>query len=78
MMHTWYHNGTDWIGTGIMVIAILALLATVSVLVLRQRSRRPGTDADALRILQTRLARGDIDDEEYRRIRTSLRSSNSR
>jgi uncharacterized membrane protein len=73
MMHTWYHNGTGWIGTGIIVVA---LLTAVVVLLLRQRARGTASEAEVLQVLETRLARGEIDAEEYRRVRALLLSSN--
>lgn len=70
----------------VVIIAVIALLVT---LVVRRRSRfahqfvggpRPGvrmgpsaTNAEALRILDDRFARGEIDADEYRERRDILR-----
>jgi putative membrane protein len=82
-MPNWYDEGTSggWIGTGIMIIVMLLLVAAVvagAVVLLRQLTRPADSAAEALRILQTRFAHGEIDDEEYRRMRTRLVRSRRR
>jgi uncharacterized membrane protein len=82
-MHDWYHDAMSggWVGAGIMLVLVLVLtggLVAGAVVLLRQLTRPAGSAAEALRILQTRFAHGEIDDEEYRRIRTRLLRSQSR
>jgi putative membrane protein len=82
-MQNWYHEGTSggWVGIGIMVIVMLLLVAALvagAVVLLRQLTRPADSVAEALRILQTRFAHGEIDDEEYRRMRTRLVRSRGR
>ena len=65
---------------GIGMLAFLAFLIWVAYALITGTSRRPGPDLDrqpgsAARILGERLARGEIDAEEYRRLRDLIGSS---
>lgn len=61
------------IGVGLLILAYLAVLLAKGGLG-SSRGRDPGSEAgsSARRILDERYARGDIDEEEYRRRRTEL------
>ena len=64
---------------GVFVLLVIGLLIVGAILVTRMilNSRRPeGTAAPSgpLRILEERFARGEIDEEEFRRRREILRS----
>lgn len=79
MMHDWY---TGWGGGGmgfgsVFMIVPLVLLIVVVVLLVRwaggSRGESPRESARSAReILDERFARGEIDDEEYRRRRKLL------
>jgi putative membrane protein len=74
-------HGAGW-GWGmglLMVIVTIAFWVAIAWFVrwlLQDRPRRdregPGTGSDALRILDERLARGEITTEEYERLRAAL------
>jgi putative membrane protein len=66
-------------GMGLFVLLIVAALVVLVILMLaRRRERSAGTNvhgsSDALRILNERLARGDIDPEDYSARRSLLTS----
>ena len=74
----WWQSGLMWIGMiafwGLLIWAIYALVAGATRRTgLGLREREPG-DGDARRILDQRLARGEIDAEEYRRLRDLIAS----
>lgn len=74
MAPTWSHGTHDWFfpfgGFLFLLVAALAIVATLLV----ARARRPGTQrSDAEAILDARLARGDIDEEEHARLRKVIR-----
>ncbi|WP_232376579.1 SHOCT domain-containing protein [Amycolatopsis aidingensis] len=81
-MH-WYvdHPGQGWLGWILMIVAMVLFwggLVTVIVLLLRRLARPDRTPAapeaePAEGILAARFARGEIDEEEYRRRRAALR-----
>ena len=87
MMHYGYYNGgggTHWGAWILVIIAMLVFwgaLAWIIVTLLRQRGShsdpRPvppsGTSPDALLILDERLARGEIEEEEYKRRRNLIK-----
>jgi len=87
MMHYGYYNGgggTHWGAWILVIIAMLVFwgaLAWIIVTLLRHRGshsdRRPvppsGTSPDALLILDERLARGEIEEEEYKRRRDLIK-----
>ena len=59
------------------MLAFLAFLIWAAYALITSTTRRPGRDPDpqpgnAARILDERLARGEIDAEEYRRLRDLL------
>jgi putative membrane protein len=89
VMMFWYGGGWAWWQAGLMWLAMIAfwafLIWAVYALV-TGAARRPGQagpesqrqPGDARRILDERLARGEIDTEEYRRLRDVLDGGSSR
>jgi putative membrane protein len=89
MMRDGFYNGgggTHWGAWILMIIAMLVFsgaLAWIIVTLLRQRGShsdpRPvppsGTSPDALRILDERMARGEIEEEEYKRRRDLIKGN---
>jgi putative membrane protein len=87
MMHYGYYNGSGGTHWGAWILVIIAMLvfwgalAWIIVTLLRQRRShsdpRPvppsGTSPDALLILDERLARGEIEEEEYKRRRDLIK-----
>ena len=78
----WWQSGLMWIGMiafwGLLIWAIYALVAGATRRTgLGLREREPGDD-DARRILDQRLARGEIDTDQYRQLRDALASSDDR
>ena len=81
-MMFWYGGGWAWWQAGLMWLAMIAfwalLIWAVYALVTGitrspgERQGRGGQDGGARRILDERLARGEIDAEEYRRLREVL------
>jgi putative membrane protein len=81
-MMFWYGGGWAWWQAGLMwlaMIAFWALLIWAIYALVTGITRRPGPagpggrqPSDALRILDERLARGEIDTEEYQRLREVL------
>jgi putative membrane protein len=78
------HDGWGWgawLAMGLMMLAFWGVIAALVVVVVRSsgwRARAPGEAAeqprdDALRILDERFARGEIDVDEYTRRRDVLR-----
>ena len=75
-------GGIGW-GGWIVMVAMMAVfwgaVAWVIVTLIRhsgQRTGQPSPDgSDALQILDQRFARGEINDEEYQRRRTTLRDT---
>ena len=72
----WWQAGLMWAGMiafwGLLIWLVYALFTNAA-----RRAGQPGDDrehrgGDALRILDERLARGEIDTEEYRRLREVL------
>lgn len=83
MMYDW--NGGwgpgGWIAMGLMMVVFWGLVAATVVYVVRSTGRHHETpappanaDGDALRILDERFARGDIDTDEYTHRRELLRT----
>ncbi|HEX7304699.1 SHOCT domain-containing protein [Lentzea sp.] len=70
-MHPYYGSPMGWGGIVLMTLAMIVfwggLLAVVVVLLRRH-------DGTALRILEERLAKGEIDVDEFDRVRKTLRS----
>ncbi len=85
MMWGWGHGGGDWFAMGIMMFFWVLVIVGVVLLIVwvvraasgpgdggyQGRSREPGRDS-ALEIARERLARGEIDPEEYERIKNAL------
>ncbi|WP_405876922.1 SHOCT domain-containing protein [Streptomyces sp. NBC_01136] len=78
-------NGWDWFAMSTGTVLIWAVLITVAVLVFRAlnrapaRGRQPHTPAapSAEQLLADRFARGEIDEEEYRRRLAVLREDSA-
>jgi putative membrane protein len=75
----WYYygSGPSWLMPLTMAIAMALFwggLVTVVVLVLRHFRVQPQGHRDAERTLADRLARGEIDEDEYTRLRDILRA----
>ena len=78
-MMPWYYygNGPGWLMPLTMVIGMLVFwggLAAVVVLVPRHFRAQPHGHRDAEKVLAERLARGEIDETEYTRLRDILRT----
>ncbi|HEX8864897.1 MAG TPA: SHOCT domain-containing protein [Lentzea sp.] len=70
----YYGTPMGWGGVVVMVLGMIAfwsVLLTVVVLLIRRRDER---GSSAQRILEERLARGEIDTDEFDRVRNTLRS----
>ncbi|MFH8838446.1 SHOCT domain-containing protein [Streptomyces sp. NPDC017868] len=83
-MMFWYGdgmNGWGWFAMSAGMVLFWGLLITIAVMLFRALDRashrppgpRPAMSAE--QILSERLARGEIDEEEYRRRLTALRSA---
>lgn len=78
-MMWWYHDGPGWAGWVAMTVMMLifwAILIAGGIAVyraLRHQDRQAGGVTDAMRILDERFARGEIDVEEYSERREVLR-----
>ena len=72
MMWMW-HSGWGWFWMSITMIVFWALVAWVIVTLVRQGDRGGRGTTDAQGLLEERFARGDIDDDEYRRRRDLIR-----
>jgi putative membrane protein len=72
MMWDW-HSGWAWWWMGLGMVLFWGLLALVVVLVVRL-GRTGSERGGARRILDERYARGEIDDDEYRRRSDVIRS----
>ncbi|MCX5336671.1 SHOCT domain-containing protein [Streptomyces sp. NBC_00140] len=69
-------NGWGWFAMSIGTILLWAALITVAVLLFRTLSRTPEPThpVSAERLLAERFARGEIDEEEYRRRMSVMRA----
>ena len=79
MMH-WFYDGMGWSGWLMMTFTMVAFWALVVYAVVAiTRSDRGASDKtadqDPTRILDRRFARGEIDEDEYRRLHDALRAS---
>lgn len=77
----WGMHGTGWFGELLMIITMILFwggLITVAVLVLRRFGPQATNQDTASRILDERFARGEIDEDEYRRRQQALRSMRPR
>jgi putative membrane protein len=84
MMYGWHDGGWGrgaWVAMGFMMLVFWGLIVALVIVLLRspghrhvgppQKEARPGDEA--MRILDERFARGEIDAEEYTRRRDLLR-----
>lgn len=73
----WDHDmGTGaWLFMGLGMVAFWALVAAVIVWLVRESSGRRDQAPDPRRLLDERLARGEIDLEQYRELRRALDAS---
>ncbi|MDQ3157546.1 MAG: SHOCT domain-containing protein [Actinomycetota bacterium] len=75
----WWDDGMawgGWIAMTLMMTAFWVFVAVIVVLAIRASQADPGTgSADPRQILDARLARGEIDLEEYRARRDALTDS---
>jgi putative membrane protein len=85
MMHSWYDNGWgtgSWIAMALTMLAFVGLVAAFVVYAIHNLGHRPGDHINApsppadkaLRILDERFARGEVDTDEYNHRREALRS----
>ncbi|MEU6982090.1 SHOCT domain-containing protein [Streptomyces sp. NPDC046324] len=83
-MMFWYGdgmNGWGWFAMSAGMVLFWGLLITIAVMLFRtldraaERPRGLGPATSAEQILGERLARGEIDEEEYRRLLTTLRNA---
>jgi putative membrane protein len=72
-------SGWDWVGMTVMLVLLLALVVVATVVVVRLLGSReqPGAGSrpaprSAMEILQERFARGEIDEDEFKRRRALL------
>lgn len=78
-MMWWYHDGPGWAGwvaMSVMMVIFWAVLVVGAIAVfraLRHQDPEVGRTTDALRLLDERFARGEIDVEEYTERREVLR-----
>ena len=68
----WWQGGLMWLG----MIVFWGLLIWAAYALITNLTRKPGgvSGDDPVRILDQRLARGEIDAEEYRRLRDLITS----
>jgi putative membrane protein len=71
-------SGWDLVGMGLVMLVIVGVVAWVFYLVVIDESRRRahGQIAETKEILDQRLAKGEIEDDEYRRMRELLDEGN--
>jgi putative membrane protein len=86
MMYGWHDGGWGWgawVAMGFMMVVFWGLIVAVVVVLLRSSGHHhhdgpprpePRSGDEALRILDERFARGEIDAEEYTRRRDLLRA----
>ncbi len=72
----WHMDDVDWWWMSITMVVFWGLVAAVIVALLRNRDTgAPVDDQDAIRVLDRRLADGDIAIEEYRERVDAIRHS---
>ena len=84
MMNGWHGGGgpVGWFGLALLMLMFWGVIVAVVIVAVGWPSRRRADDSGSkppprdpsLRILDERFARGEIDEEEYRRRRDVLRS----
>ncbi|AGM07188.1 SHOCT domain-containing protein [Streptomyces sp. WAC 05977] len=75
-MPYWHYSNGGWVSMLLMLITVLILvggLITVSVIVLRRTTKTSTGHDDAIKILNERFARGEIDKDEFETRRAVLR-----
>jgi putative membrane protein len=75
-MHWYYGSGTGWAGfliMGTMMVVLWGGLAALVVVLIRGQQRTTGP-APAIHILEERLAKGEIDTDEFERVRRTLKT----
>lgn len=73
-MMGWWMGGWGWLWIILLSVALIALVVWVLARSGRGGPSPPGrTEADALRILEERFARGEIDKDEFENRRAALR-----
>ncbi|MDU0288924.1 SHOCT domain-containing protein [Saccharothrix longispora] len=70
----WYHGYGPMTGGMLLWVVLVSLVAGTALVVALVALRGRRSDS-ATRVLDERLARGDIDAEEYERVRRALRPS---
>ena len=77
MMNGWDMSGWGWAWMSLTMIVGAVLIALLAVILFRGSGSQPRSQQgdDPMEILGRRLARGEIDEEEYRRRRNALGSS---
>ncbi len=65
-MHGYDMNGWGWLGMTLMVLVTIAIVGLVIWVVARRPGGGPGREPSAREQLDARLARGEIDTQEYR------------
>ncbi len=68
-----WHSGWAWFWMGLTMIIFWALVAWVIVTLVRQGDSGGRESSDAQGLLDERFARGEIDEDEYRRRRDLIR-----
>ncbi|WP_340681351.1 SHOCT domain-containing protein [Amycolatopsis coloradensis] len=75
-MPYWHHSNGGWVSMLLMLITVLILVGgviTVSVVLLRRTTKTSTGHDDAIKILNERFARGEIDKDEFETRRAVLR-----
>lgn len=73
-MYPYYGGSMGWGGIVMMTLGMIVFWSTLGVvaIVLLRRAEAARHDGSALRILQERLAKGEIDTEEFDRVRKTM------
>lgn len=76
-MYGWNYMGWNWfpgviMGVGMLIVLVGLIVAVILIARRYPPSGRTAPISDALRILQDRYARGEIDEQEYQRRREQL------
>lgn len=76
-MYGWHYMGWNWfpgviMGVGMLIVLVGLIVAAILIARRYPPSGRTGPNPEALRTLQDRYARGEIDEQEYQRRREQL------